>query len=178
MTEQEKQRTIGQEIILSRMIKCINEDAKITGLPLIGTGKITRWFGIEARKVQNMMDLCASLEKTKIAKEVAGRAQVHELYALRVIVDLGEGILKGMWKSSVDSITDACNGYYRLAYGEREIPDAAGFKEMIEQLRHIVVDRIGDALDKDYDWDVIIEASDIKLSLDEYEQLKNFIIIE
>lgn len=65
-----------------------------------------------------------------------------------------------------------------LPYGEREIPDAASFKEMIEQLRHIVVDRIGDALDKDYDWDVIIEASDIKLSLDEYEQLKNFIIIE
>ncbi len=134
MNEKEKQRRIGQIVLVCKIIKFENENLK--KVPKIHVSDIERWLEVDEKYVATLINVCSSFDKRNIADDVLNSMYIYHDVDKRHY--LWEG-LGHIWKHYLDylleNITkDDIETYSRVCFHESDKYNLS--REFLYELMH------------------------------------------
>lgn len=188
--EQIKQREIGQQIMIVRMVHDISEKALKSGVSFINRSEVAKWTHKSKEEIDLFLEDIASLHElnicadaaSKYANNLSGDAQAFFALTFKKHGYLFiESILNS--KESGDSYLDRMENLAKINAKniidkeinvDDEIMSAARLEDSLKFYFSFYIGRIIDIVNKGYDWDVINEM--LGESNEFFELIKSYVI--
>ena len=187
--EMEKQREIGKQILMARIIHCENEHAYRTGISHTSLEDIAMWTSKTKEEVEDFVDICAALDPFMMADYAARdcydeaffETKRNVYYYIRYIYQKSGCYLLG--ELNMTCFEEYCEIFNNLLYEQynekfKEFPVDESFatREPFElAMRFYLKYAIGlvkTVIAEGYDWDVISEMMDVAMTEERLKELE------
>ena len=189
MKEVEKQREIGKQILLVRIIQCENDKAERGLMSRIDRDDMAEWASISKREINNLINICGELNwycfirdlalYVAYSKKYSGNQDVF-LFLFYTYMKNGRKILTDI---DPDLMDEFCSkkylknyyGYNRTAECDfigKEYATPEFMENALDNCVSYYVYLIRQALSHGYDWDVIKEMTKTEITKERFRVLE------
>ena len=169
-----KQREIGQQIMVIRMVHEENEKVSRGGFSFLSRNKIAKWAQKSEEELENFLNDIAVLDEFNICRDAAwayanelpndaywfflstfrkhGYFYIESTLGIKKSYDPYSEGMKDLASINARNIIDI-NGLYV----DEEIQSAARFEDSLKFYFKFYINRIEEVVSKGYDWDVVCE---------------------
>ncbi len=186
MNDIDKQRNIGKQIMMAKVVKTEKEEAERTGLSLLRIDRLAEWTSMSEDEVKEFIKTCKSLEKREMAYEAACRFNNNAVispnmdmlsFPIFTYSQVENELLRGY---SPEQLLRYCDDYVKensALFSEkcgRQVDDyfsIESFKLLLENYLKYFTSTVNAICNKGYDWDVISEMLWCDISKSDYDLL-------
>lgn len=180
MNEKEKQRRIGQIVLVCKIIKQENENLRC--VPKIHVSDIQRWLDTDEQYVATLINVCSSFDRRNIADDVLNSMHIYDDVNKRF--HLWDGLCR-IWNHYLDYLLKRISKnefetYYRVHFCD------ANKYNLSEELLYELMDKYATelifrihkiAITDMTNLDVIMEIADLKVySEEDYLKLRKILL--
>lgn len=170
MNEKEKQRRIGQIMLVCKIIKLENENLR--RVPRVHVSDIERWLDTDEQYVATLINVCSSFDKRNIADDVLNSMHIYDDVNKRY--HLWDG-LGHIWKHYLDYLLDRISKeefetYYKVYFCDAEkynLPEALLYELMDKYVTELIFRVHKIAITDMTNLDVIMEIADLTMYSEE-----------
>ena len=98
MTEQQRQRRIGQILLVCKIIQLENQS--FCTIPRVHVSDLCKWLDADEEYISAIINVCASLDKRNIADDVLNNAHIYRNMEIRY---QSKDIMLLFWRSYLDT---------------------------------------------------------------------------
>ena len=194
MNEEEviKQRRIGMQQMLVRIIHDENDRAARGGFSFVSTDKLVKWSDMTKEEIDGFIETCANLDPRMLARRAAREYEsseecVHEketwTYAYWIYNNYGDLFWRktdiDIIRSLCEELSSYCYKQYCKSLSDYPVSDAFAnpevFKSMMLIYMRAFVKNVRQAVNDGYAWDVIKEMLWYKASYDIFKQVEELV---
>ncbi len=187
MTDKEKERLIGKQLLLVNCIKDGNETSLNGGFPSVFTEDLVKWSGLSEADIRALGSACELLHPVTQTREISSK--MWHAYSGEAHIGLFSKYAYKQYSSLILEYVDinkfkkVCDGlakpFYQLYSGtfpEYPVSEAAGTPDIFYQLMRLFVEcfvaSIHDVQKMGFEWDVIKEMLDFPLTMERFKELE------
>lgn len=187
MTDKEKERLIGKQLLLVNCIKDGNETSLNGGFPSVFTEDLVKWSGLSEADIRALGSACELLHPVTQTREIS--LKMWHAYSGEAHIGLFSKYAYKQYSSlileyvDIDKFKKVCDGlakpFYQLYSGtfpEYPVSEAAGTPDIFYQLMRLFVEcfvaSIHDVQKMGFEWDVIKEMLDFPLTMERFKELE------
>lgn len=175
MTDIQKQRRIGQIILICKIIQAENED--LSKVPRFNMSDVRKWLEADENYVAVLLNVCASLDKRNIADMVLNNTHIYYDMSLR---NGYRTALITLWSYYLSYMLEKENKEYINQLVKKMIADNKDAElseeliyKMLESFIKELILRVHElSLSNTYALDAVIEIAGLIISKEEFLQLR------
>lgn len=186
----ERQREIGKQLFLVKIIQCETDWGRRGGFSFIPRNKIISWTSMSKEELDHFISLCCMLDPENLSSEAASDCCKEDLFAreknafffvLHTYHELGEVFTILMRSGKLEDICEALSerNYkeYSKRFAEWAVDESFAAPKILEAvmriyLRHFV-NTVKEVVAEGYDWDVIKAMMRVDINEERFEELEN-----
>ena len=187
--EIEKQREIGKQLLIVDIIHYENDHVAKGGVSFVSRDQMTGWTSMDEKELTKIGDTCARLDGFNLASSAAWKYCGGEyeknayMFALSTYRRLGYVMVEVLdieifpdffRKSARGNYEEYCKKHEDFPVGE-EFADVTVFEQIMRHYLEFFVNSVVEAMDSNYDWDVIKRMLRSTISEERFELLRDYV---